>query len=87
MCLESGNGCVPKENKTMSLLKRKTNNDQINDMSVGEKAKAINSFVDGDCDICPFSKWYGDQQLCKIEALGWSCEQRYLRWLESEVSE
>ncbi len=43
--------------------------------------------IDGDCDICPFSKWYGDQQLCKIETLGWSCEQRYLRWLESEVTE
>ncbi len=76
-----------RETKKTSLLKQKTNLEALKSLNAWDFAGKIDEFVGGDCDICPFSKWYGDQQLCKIEALGCSCEQRYLRWLESEVEE
>lgn len=86
MCLGMAGGYIePKEEKKTTLLKRKTNFDKLKDLSVWDFAGKIDEFVQGDFDICPFSKVYGDHQICKINTLGWSCKQRYLRWLESEA--
>ena len=73
--------------KKISLLKPYTNNDRLNDMSVAEKAKKLDEFVNGDCDICPFSVIRGDEQDCKLSYIHFAtCKYKYEKWLESEAT-
>lgn len=89
MCLGLENGYVPKEEKkTVSLLKRKTNFDNFKDLSAWDFAGKIDEFVQGDCDICPFSTMKGDVQECRLmDERPSTCRQKYKKWLESEAEE
>lgn len=86
MCLGLAQGCVPKEK--VSLLKRKTNFDNLKDLNAWDFAGKIDEFVGGDCDICPFSSMKGDVQECRLlDDRPTTCRQKYTQWLESEVTD
>lgn len=77
MCLGLGNGYVPKEEKkTVSLLKRKTNNDRINEMSIEEKAAVMSCA----CNVCVYTK----EDCISHERC---CSDGVKKWLESEAEE
>ena len=85
MCLGLGNGCVSKEEK-MSLLKRKTNNDRINEMSIEDKANFLEGINCSSCaiicsqrpDECDYANLpHG----CRVEY----CLKNIKQWLESEA--
>lgn len=80
--------CRNKAKENISLLKKKTNFDKLKDLSAWDFAEKIDEFVDGDCDICPFSRMIGDVQECLLlDERSSTCRQKYTQWLESEVTE
>lgn len=84
MCTGLANGY--REPKKMSLLKQKTNFDKLKNLSSWDFAGKIDEFVDGDCDICPFSTMKGDVQECLLlDDKPSTCRQKYQQWLESEA--
>lgn len=64
---------LSEEKKAVSLLKRKTNNDKINEMSIEEKAEFIGN---GNCDYCAFKD---------IDCQKLQCKDGIKQWLESEA--
>lgn len=89
MCIGLASGYIePKEEKKMTLLKRKTNFDNLKELSAWDFAGKIDEFVQGDCDICPFSTMIGDEQECRLfDYKPTTCRRKYQQWLESEVEE
>ncbi len=80
------NACRNKSKETVSLLKRKTNFDKLKDLSAWDFAGKIDEFVQGDCDMCPFSTLQGDVQECRLlDDRPSTCRQKYTQWLESEA--
>ncbi len=78
MCLGMAGGYIePKEEKKTSLLKQKTNNDKINEMSVEEKAEL---FLRTCCVYCAYRRKRKDCQLKR-------CVRGITEWLESEAEE
>lgn len=78
--------CSKSSKEKVSLLKRKTNFDNLKDLSAWDFAGKIDEFVGGDCDICPFSRMEGDVQECLLlDYKPSTCRQKYTQWLESEV--
>ena len=80
MCIGIAGGYrAPKEEK-FSLVKRKTNNDMINEMSVEDKAAFFDKITKccwaADCDDCPLKTI---RPLCDAESIK--------QWLESEAEE
>lgn len=71
------NACRNKSKETVSLLKRKTNNDRINEMSVEEKAKAISNKCGTACPL---------HSICHITKAS-ECISNIKQWLESEAEE
>lgn len=79
MCLGMAGGYIePKEEKKTSLLKRKTNNDRINEMSVEEKVAFLNEHRQYHCLHCSYHYVNGD---CYDK----DCKLGYKTWLESEA--
>lgn len=88
MCLGLGNGYVKPKEEKVSLLKRKTNFDNLKDLSAWDFAGKIDELIQGDCDICPFSTLHGDVQECNLfDYRPTTCRRRYQQWLESEARE
>lgn len=88
MCMGMMNYREPKKEKTVSLLKRKTNFETLKALSAWDFAGKIDEFVGGDCDICPFSRMKGDVQECLLlDERPSTCRHKYTRWLESEAEE
>lgn len=65
------------EEKKMSLLRQKTNNDRLNEMSIKDKANFIDDITrhcaNDECERCPLEK----AQPCDVFSI--------TQWLESEV--
>lgn len=89
MCAGLANGgYIDSKKETVSLLKRKTNFDNLKELSAWDFAGKIDEFVQGDCDICPFSTMIGDEQECRLfDCKPTTCRQKYQQWLESEAEE
>lgn len=89
MCTGLANGgYIDSKKETVSLLKRKTNFDNFKDLSAWDFAGKIDEFVQGDCDICPFSTMKGDVQECRLfDYKPTTCRRKYQQWLESEAEE
>lgn len=86
MCLGIAGGYVEPKEEKVSLLKRKTNFDNLKDLSAWDFAGKIDKFVQGDCDICPFSQIQGDVQECRLlDGRPSTCRMKYKQWLESEA--
>lgn len=88
MCLGKAMGVVETHEKGMSLLKQKTNFDNLKNMSSWDFAGKMDEFIGGDCDICPFSSMIGDVQECRlilIDEKPSSCKRKYYKWLESKA--
>lgn len=67
---------LQKKKKGLSLVKPYTNADKINDMSVEEKAKFLNTNI-----ICDFCARNND------DCGDLDCEQGIKEWLESEATQ
>lgn len=67
------------EKENISLLKRRTNNDRINEMSIEEKANFFDDITrycaNDECERCPLKK----AQPCDVFSI--------TQWLESEAEE
>lgn len=75
MCLGLANDYAPKEEKkTVSLIKRKTNFDKIQEMDVYELSRVL---------MCPCEMDIETNWACK----GGSCIDCVKKWLESEAKE
>lgn len=74
------------EKSAVSLLKRKTNFDNLKDLSAWDFAGKIDELIQGDCDICPFSTLQGDVQKCNLfDYRPTTCRERYWQYLENEA--
>lgn len=81
MCLGKATGVREPEEKKMSLLKQKTNNDRINEMSVEEKAEFFSS---GDsCILCSYCNENGCEKINSSNPN--DCINGIKQWLESEA--
>lgn len=84
MCLGKATGV--REPEKMSLLKRKTNNDRINEMSVAEKAEFLEDVNSSSCAmICSQTPTECDYANLTYECRVEYCQKNIIKWLESEV--
>lgn len=86
MCLGLGNSYVPEKKesvKTTSLLKRKTNNDRINEMSIEEKAEFLTRKTK--CIFCDDEVMREQTDCRSLKACTEYC--KWKQWLESEAEE
>lgn len=68
-----------KQNEAVSLLRKKTNNDKINDLTIESKAKLFNNFNVVKCLCCSY---HYEKDECHTK----SCEEGFKSWLGSEVN-
>ncbi|MDE6156289.1 MAG: hypothetical protein K2F67_07625 [Eubacterium sp.] len=81
------NDCQNKSKETVSLLKRKTNNDRINDMSIEEKAEFLYDLQNGDIEIasCSYCEYYNScYPHCRSDSDN-NCIKAVKQWLEREA--
>lgn len=84
MCLGKASGCSEPKKEKVSLLKRKTNNDRINEMSIDKKAEFLSRIIE--CESSDESAPAVCEK-CSLFGAG-MCDQKDIKkWLESEADE
>ena len=83
MCMGKAGGIREPEKEKFSLVKRKTNNDMINEMSVEEKAEFIYKVKFKGMAICKLCVYENN---C-FDDCNKTCKDGIKQWLEREVEE